>query len=152
MYLGLLREIVRSIRPFIGNKKKWSYQCRLIQLRPVLTRISAAISNSGVTGPRIKRPRPGPPQTLRRSFLLSRFVYHGNFSFFGVFLIGVSQDIDACNFCFGHVKFSSFIVVKDLMRNILGIIYYLLSTSSLINLCGIGFSFSNVTIIEWRVE
>lgn len=59
----------------IGNRKKWSYQCRLIQLKPVLTRISVVISNSGATELPIRHPRPGPPQTSQRSFLSSRFVY-----------------------------------------------------------------------------
>lgn len=119
MCLSLFREIVRSIRPFIGNKKKWSYQCRLTQLRPVLTRISAAINISGATEPRIRHPRPGPPQTSRRSFLPSRFVYRDNFLLPEVFLISIYKMYRCCNFFFWSSKYSNPpLRLKSLMRDI----------------------------------
>lgn len=79
--MRLSHRLVGSSNLSIGNRKKWGYQCRLIQLKPVLTRISVVISNSGATEPPIRHPRPGLPQTSQRSFLPSRFVYRDILSF-----------------------------------------------------------------------
>lgn len=58
---------------FIGQREKWSYQCRLTEPRPVLTRrFFATISISWATVRQARLPRPGPTQTLPQSSLASR--------------------------------------------------------------------------------